>query len=68
MHPLDRRPEAEAAANERFGLWCLREDWRPIWEAHTASASVDAWRELASKVEIPGCVQVRCPRSVQLTR
>ena len=59
MHPANRNPEVEAATNERFGLTCLRKDWRPIWAAHSASPTVDAWRDLARKMEIPGCVQVR---------
>lgn len=61
--PTDRDPPARAAANEQMGLVCLRDDWRSIYDEHVAAPSLDAWRDLARKVERPGCVEVRRTRA-----
>ena len=62
--PVDRDPQARAAAIEAMGLGCLQDDWRSIYDKHVAVPSLDAWRDLARKVEKPGCVEVRRTRAL----
>ena len=68
LHPIavhrirgDRRQQAKDS--RRFGLACLREDWRSLWDAYSASTSIDSWRRLAAELEAPGCVEVRAAQS-----
>ena len=59
VHRLRGDPQLKAEHDRRHGLACLRDDWRSLWDAHSAPTSIDSWRLLAAKIEVPRCVEVR---------